>query len=61
MITMLLYDRPQTVYCNRKVYTYIQKIRTFSRYEKEKSEKNTYEGWHKQVRDWEGEEKEVIA
>ena len=37
------------------------KIRTFSRYEKEKSEKNTYEGWHKQVRDWEGEEKEVIA
>ena len=32
-----------------------------SRYEKKKSEKNTYEGWHKQVRDREGEEKEVIA
>ena len=38
-------------------YTYTQKIRIFIRYEREKSEKNTYEGWHKQVRDREGEEK----
>ena len=45
----------------KEKYTHTYKIRTFSRYEKEKSEKNTYEGWHKQVRDREGEEKEVIA
>ena len=39
------------------MYTYIQKIRTYTRSKNEKSEKNTYEGWHKQVRDREGEEK----
>lgn len=38
-------------------YTLTYKIRIFIRYEREKSEKNTYEGWHKQVRDREGEEK----
>ena len=57
MITLLAYDRPQMVQCNRNVYTYIQKIRTYTRSKNEKSEKNTYEGWHKQVRDREGEEK----
>ena len=43
------------VYCNTTIHYMYTKIRIYTRYEK--SEKNTYEGWHKQLRDREGEEK----
>ena len=56
MITLFVYDSPQMVYCNTTIHIYTKiVIRTYTRYEK--SEKNTYEGWHKQLRDREGEEK----